>query len=83
MDKQRFICYLVQDGGHVFYARPCHTQVYMGICKEALFVASNSRLAILHTATELCEEPQSPRCTFAILEATSMGSSRACLLRNK
>ena len=59
---------------------PAHT------CKEALPVASNSRLALLHAteqAKELCHEFQSPRCTFAISIATAklatrVVASRAC-----
>ena len=46
-----------EDPTHALTRAPPHT------CKEALPVASNSRLAILHTteqATELCDELQCP-----------------------
>ena len=69
-----------------FYISPPHaldtSPTYTS--KEALPVASNSRLiTILHTseqATELCDKLQSPTCTFAISIATttSVVASRAC-----
>ena len=60
---------------HALDTSPAHT------CKEALLVASNSWLVTLHTrkqAIELCDELQSPICTFAIsIATTSVTTSRA------
>ena len=59
---------LLTRAAHALDTSPAHT------CKEALPVASNSRLAILHTteqAKEVYDEFQSPTCTFTISIATA------------
>ena len=75
VQQQQLLCptqvqhvYFQYYPAHALNTSPTHT------CKEVLPVASKSRLAILHTteqATELCDELQSPTCTFAISIATA------------
>ena len=53
-----FVHFLKNQPAHALDTSPAHT------CKEALLVASNNRLAILHTATELCDKLHAESKTY-------------------